>query len=94
MKRRNLIKATALVGSALAIGCGPQRELAKTSIFNKNTSLLDKVNHSACRWCYNEIRVTLKKWGVIKLKSIVLCHENDNKRGPFTIYARRSIRSF
>lgn len=55
MKRRNLIKATALAGSALALGCGPQKEIAKKSIFEENTSLKDKIKHSACRWCYSGI---------------------------------------
>lgn len=55
MKRRNLIKATALAGTSLALGCGSQKEVTEANIYGTKISLKDKVNHSACRWCYNDI---------------------------------------
>ena len=55
MKRRNLIKATALAGTSLALGCNSPKELSQNAIFDSNIGLKNKVNHSACRWCYNDI---------------------------------------
>ncbi len=55
MKRRNLLKATALAGSAIVIGCGTKKEIVGRNLFAKNNPLNHKVNHSACRWCYSGI---------------------------------------
>ena len=55
MKRRDIIKATALASTAMAIGCGTQKDVSSHPVLNTNKSLKNKVNHSACRWCYSSI---------------------------------------
>lgn len=55
MKRRDIIKASALAGPAFAIGCGTSKEISNSNIFVNKNKLKDRVNHSACRWCYSSI---------------------------------------
>lgn len=55
MKRRDILKATALAGATLAVGCSTKKEIAEGSVFSATNTLKNKVNHSACRWCYSSI---------------------------------------
>lgn len=80
MKRRNAIKKIGLgvggvtMAGALASGCVDPKESKKDPAVTPT-----KVNHSACRWCYQDIPLEefAKKGKAIGLKAIDLLHPDE-----------------
>ena len=80
MKRRNAVKKIGLsiggvaVASSLASGCADSKESQKDE-----TPKSTKVNHSACRWCYQDIPLEefAEKGKAIGLKAIDLLRPDE-----------------
>ncbi|MBK8558185.1 MAG: TIM barrel protein [Lewinellaceae bacterium] len=52
MKRRHAIKSLALTSAAAMLNLGTRLQAADQKL---EASIADKIHHSACRWCYNDI---------------------------------------
>lgn len=77
MKRRELIKGALLTSSAIVVG--NDLSIERISALEAENKLNNKINHSACRWCYNKIPLEqfaddAKKLG---LKSIELLNVDE-----------------
>ena len=55
MKRRDFIESTAV--SALSLTVYPSK--MKTTLKNKKFELKNNINHSVCRWCFEDIPLEL-----------------------------------